>query len=389
MRSSAQKLPPGDPDAEFLRETQVPSYERGPHRIRAVDLFCGCGAMTLGLAEAGRRAGCGIDVRLAVDVDETSTKVFSAMFPHAQVQTVLVEFLFDGSFGAPLTAKESGVADAVGPVDFLVGGPPCQGHSDLNNHTRRDDVRNELYLLMARAAEVLLPQVVFIENVPAVLRDRRRAVAKAEQGLRALGYRVASSILDLASLGIPQRRRRHLMIAVEGGLPEPMEIIHSLKSRVTHRSVSWAIADLKGRGRGDPLHRASRISADNIARIDWLFDNCAHDLPDRQRPDCHRFREHTYKSVYGRLWWDRPAQTITTGFASMGQGRHVHPSLKRTLTPREAARLQFLPDFVPFEAVTSRSAWASMIGNAVPPKVTLEFGGLVLTYLRKRIDDGR
>jgi DNA (cytosine-5)-methyltransferase 1 len=85
--------------------------------------------------------------------------------------------------------------------------------------------------------------------------------------------------------------------------------------------------------------------------------------------------------MYGRLWWDEPAQTITTGFSSMGQGRYVHPRRKRTLTPREAARLQFFPDFFDFAVVPERSAWHHMIGNAVPPKLTIEFGRIVIPHL--------
>jgi DNA (cytosine-5)-methyltransferase 1 len=85
------------------------------------------------------------------------------------------------------------------------------------------------------------------------------------------------------------------------------------------------------------------------------------------------YGDHSYKSVYGRLPWDRPAQTITTGFGSMGQGRFVHPKRRRTLTPHEAARLQFIPDHFRLDEVESKTALAEMIGNAVPPKLTYVF----------------
>ena len=103
----------------------------------------------------------------------------------------------------------------------------------------------------------------------------------------------------------------------------------------------------------------------------WLFEHGEHNLPNPERPTCHR-TEHSYRSMYGRLWWDEPAQTITSGFGSMGQGRYVHPLRQRTLTPHEAARLQFLPDFMAFDLVkTTRSALATMIGNAAPPMLTI------------------
>ncbi len=105
-------------------------------------------------------------------------------------------------------------------------------------------------------------------------------------------------------------------------------------------------------------------------RIRFLFRHGRYDLPNHQRPPCHRGNNHTYKSVYGRLHWGKPAQTITSGFTCMGQGRFVHPSAKRTLTPHEAARLQFIPDFFSLGDHVGIAALAEMIGNAVPPKLT-------------------
>ncbi len=95
-----------------------------------------------------------------------------------------------------------------------------------------------------------------------------------------------------------------------------------------------------------------------------------HDLPDRLHPACHRLKEHSYHSVYGRLFWDKPAQTITSGFGCMGQGRYVHPKEPRTITPHEAARLQFIPDFFQFGSDVPRTVLAEMIANAVPLKLT-------------------
>src|SRR5204862_6860500 len=101
--------------------------------------------------------------------------------------------------------------------------------------------------------------------------------------------------------------------------------------------------------------------AANVARIDY-------DLPDAQRPDCHRLKEHAYKAVYGRMRWDQPAPTITRGFGSSGQGRFVHPIRRGTLTPHEAARVQFFPDFFEFGDL-GRRALQELIGNAVPSKL--------------------
>src|SRR5690606_5320498 len=90
---------------------------------------------------------------------------------------------------------------------------------------------------------------------------------------------------------------------------------------------------------------ASTTKKINKKRIDYLFENNLWDLPDSQRPDCHKEKSHSYKSCYGRLRWDKPAQTLTSGFGSMGQGRYVHPLQRRVITPHEAARIQGFPDF--------------------------------------------
>ena len=372
-----------DSDLQFLRRKRRPAYEASRRAIRVVDLFCGCGGLTLGLAEAARRAGRGVDIRLAIDADGAAASVFRHNFPEARVECAPIQSLFDGKVGSPRTNREETLRRRVGPVDILVGGPPCQGHSGLNNYTRRLDRRNRLYAFMARAAQVLGPKVVLIENVPAVMNDHGRVVGRTERALVAAGYRVHSRLLSLPTLGVPQRRRRHILIATRAELPSPVDVFSGLEARTppSHRSVGWAIGDLPNLVNGDALHYPSRVSSENRRRITWLFEHGAHDLPNRLRPVCHRNESHTYKSMYGRLRWDEPAQTITTGFSSMGQGRYVHPRRRRTLTPREAARLQFFPDFFDFSVVPERSDWNQMIGNAVPPKLTMEFGRLVIPHL--------
>jgi DNA (cytosine-5)-methyltransferase 1 len=111
------------------------------------------------------------------------------------------------------------------------------------------------------------------------------------------------------------------------------------------------------------------LSAENRSRVDYLFDNELHDLPNAERPDCHKDGT-TYSSSYGRMHWELPAPTITGGFLSPGRGRFVHPKLRRVLTPREAARVQGFPDWFDFivdeSRPPSRSQLARWIGNAVP-----------------------
>ena len=334
-----------------------------------MDLFAGCGGLTLGAAEAAFRLGLGIELRLALDSDQVAATVYRTNFPEARVVCGRVEDLFDGSLGAPLTRGEVAVKRDVGKVDLLLGGPPCQGYSDLNNHTRRADPRNMLYAKMARAAQVLEPTLVLIENVPGVRHGSERVVDVAIAALQAWGYKVAQAVVDASRMGVPQRRRRHLVLASRSALVDVHALLEQAGERCWRhpvRSVRWAIGDLVPVSGDGAFDSPSTPSPENAKRIAWLFEHDEYDLPNPLRPRCHQF-EHTYRSMYGRLRWDEPAQTITTGFGSMGQGRYVHPSEPRTLTPHEAARLQTLPDFLDFSAVKQRTQLARLIGNAVPP----------------------
>src|SRR5207249_2953065 len=116
----------------FLRSRR-PAYEAMRPAVRVVDLFCGCGGLSLGVAEAARRLGLGIEIPLAIDIDEDAVAVYRANFAEADVRAQSLEESIDGENGSALTSRERRLARAVGPVDVLVGGPPCQGHSDLNN----------------------------------------------------------------------------------------------------------------------------------------------------------------------------------------------------------------------------------------------------------------
>jgi DNA (cytosine-5)-methyltransferase 1 len=373
-------------DAAFLRGSR-PAYEALRPAVRLVDLFAGCGGLTLGLAEAARRCGLGIEVRLAIDADPHAVTVYGNNFPHANIRQGLVEELLDGALGAALTLTERKLRQEVQEVDVLVGGPPCQGHSDLNNHTRRADPRNGLYTRMARATEVLRPSVVFIENVPTVLHDVERVLYVTKDALEKSGYAVADKVVDLATLGAPQRRRRHVILALRGRRSNAQVVLDGLEVRCPQhpeRTVRWAIADLLTE-KSDALFKTASVpTTKNARRIRYLFDENEYDLPNNRRPVCHR-SDHSYRSMYGRLKWTEPAQTVTTGFGSMGQGRYVHPSRRRTITPHEAARLQMLPDFMDFTTVKTRVSLARLIGNAVPPALGIAIGEKVLPTVARNL----
>lgn len=362
-------------DSAFLRNAERPAYEKVGRPVRVVDLFCGGGGFSLGVAEAAHRGSRGVAIALAVEIDEAAADVYALNFPEANLLRQDISKLFDGEVGAPLTKAERSLAENVGYVDVLVAGPPCQGHSDLNNHSRRRDPRNALYLSAVRAVEVLQPSYVLIENVPAAQHDKGKVVTVALSALQAAGYAAADSVLDFVKFGVPQRRRRHILLAARNHDVDPLRILGAeppRNKREVH-TVRWAIGDLLDVTAETGPDSPSRPSPVNLERMRWLHAAPGRtDLPNSMRPRCHRDKKHSYMSMYGRLSWDEPAQTITSGFGSMGQGRFVHPALPRTITPHEAARLQTLPDFFNLDVTKKRGVWAMVIGNAVPPLLVVQ-----------------
>ena len=132
------------------------------------------------------------------------------------------------------------------------------------------------------------------------------------------------------------------------------------------------------------FYTPSIMNKENKKRVDYLFDKGLYNLPNEHRPDCHKNKKHSYVSMYGRLNWEEPAQTITGGFGSMGQGRFIHPLRKRVITPHEAARIQGFSDDFRFTSEKRRTNLHQMIGNAVPPPIAMNLCSILLdTYKGK------
>jgi DNA (cytosine-5)-methyltransferase 1 len=352
-----------DVDLGFLRRKRAARMAaRSTVSMGIIDLFAGIGGMSVGAIEGAHRMGREAHVQLAVDCWAPALKVLRKSLRLDESVTAELDLAnILGGIAATVRESEQPLVDGGAGASILLAGPPCQGHSALNNHTRHD-----LYLAVGRVARLLHPAAIVIENVRGVGRDKRRAAERCAAALAEQGYSVVTRRLELDGLGAPQRRIRHVLVATREG-----SFDFDLLRTASRRTVEWAISDLLSIDDSEAMFDTPSVpSEDNESRIDWLFDHNAHDLPNHLRPVCHH-NNHSYRSMYGRLRWDEPAQTITSGFGSMGQGRFVHPLVRRTLTPHEAARLQFLPDFMDFTSVTRRSDLATMIGNAAPPILTI------------------
>jgi len=354
-------------DLAWLREADRPDYSGGRGKsIRIADLFSGCGGMSLGVLEAARAIGRRAEIAFAADLYTEAIEVFKENLRPREVESGPIESVLNGAFGDDATDEEAVLKERVGRVDVLLGGPPCQGHSNLNNHTRREDPKNELYQRMARFTELFEPDHVIIENVHGVKHDKGGVFERTRRQLVELGYSTEHGVVYGERLGVAQARHRVFLVASR---TRSVDLAAWLAAhRINERPFDWACRDLWLSARNGPMSETSTPQPLTADRIDYLFDEEKWILPDDQRPDCHRFKPHSYKSVYGRIRGDQPAPTITTGFTVMGQGRFVHPYERRTLNPLEGARLQFFPDWFDFGERT-RKSYLKLIGNAVPPKM--------------------
>jgi len=355
--------------------------------IRVVDLFAGAGGLMVGLsqllAEAGRQPLC----ELAVDIDSDALAVHGRNHRTrrsvAESVTSLVDYRILGlgdaaEFVYPPALLDESVASASAGVDLVVAGPPCQGHSNLNNRSRRSDRRNLLYLAVPAFAAACEARAVLIENVPSVVHDDAGVVPTACALLRSCGYAVTEGVLAADAMGWPQSRRRHFLVACRQDScaesePIPLTTVEDALAAERARPVMWAIGGGQRLSRAPAMHAVPEYTAVTRERIDWLFDNDAHDLSLAERPECHQDGT-SYGSVYGRMHAEAPAPTITTGFMTPGRGRFVHPTERRTLTPAEAARLQGFPDDYLFWPAPDRPATRAQLEKWIGDSVAAPLG---------------
>lgn len=325
---------------------------RSDGKPTAIDLFCGCGGLTVGLKKAGFR------VLAAVDIDPFSVKTFKANHRDIVVWESDIR-----------TLEPTALLDILGlnqgDLALLAGCPPCQSFSTLrtrNGAVRVDDPRNDLLLEFQRFVEILRPRAVMLENVPGLAADKRfHSFCKK---LKKLGYLGDYCVLNAAEYGVPQRRRRLIYLAGYG-----IAIPFAVPTRKP-MTVKDAIGGLPKAGvSGDPVHdmpeqRTQKVM-DIIRRIPKNGGSRTA-LPVELQLNCHK-RCDGFKDIYGRMAWNDVAPTITSGCYNPSKGRFLHPEEDRAITMREAALLQGFPRRYKFPTTDNKSAVALMIGNALPP----------------------
>ncbi len=325
-------------------------------RIACVDLFCGAGGLTHGFILEGLPVVAGIDLDPACrfPYEENNDKAKFVERDISQVTTHELKELF---------------GDAERTI--LAGCAPCQPFSSYAQRYELDGKDGKWGLLyqFARLAKGAQPDVITMENVPTVA--KHEVFHDFVDTLKRLGYKVWFDVVDSSRYGVPQMRRRMVLLASKHDAIELVAPTHQKP-----RTVRQAIGHLRPLAAGesaprDKLHVSSTLSDKNLKRIkasrpggtwrDWPQDLIA---------DCHRVESgRTYPGVYGRMEWDSPAPTMTTQCYGFGNGRFGHPEQHRAISLREAAILQSFPRgyaFIPKNGDVNFTALGRLIGNAVP-----------------------
>ena len=334
--------------------------------LTAIDIFAGAGGLTVGLKRAGFR------VVAAVEAEPHSFATYKANHPEVKC---LKQDIATVS-GAAL--QEIAETDR---IDLLAGCPPCQGFTSLTaKYKDRKDPRDTLVLEMARLTEAIRPRAIMMENVPGLAQKGGSLYGRLRSRLQSLDYRLTEGILQVADYGVPQFRRRLVLLGGRGFEIALPDATHSgaptgdlAPWRTVHDTIKYmpepiTLAEAKARGpveRSD-WHVVRDLSRKNIERIKAakVGETWTH-IPEHLRPNCHRDGYIGFTNVYGRMEWDRPSPTITGGCTTFSKGRFGHPKADRTISVREAALLQTFPlDYRLDTPYMDRVC--NMIGNALP-----------------------
>ena len=290
------------------------SDTRHNRKLTAIDLFSGCGGLTQGLKNAG------FSVLAAVDLEPTAVETYKMNHPDVRVWDRDIRML-----RAPEVMRELGLKK--GDLDLLAGCPPCQGFSSMRTHNGKmniEDDRNDLIFEFLRLVKKLRPKTVMMENVPGLLTDSR--MQKFKEKLERMGYEFGDSpkVLNVAEYGVPQRRRRMILMASRHG------VIPFAPKAATLRTVREAISKLKPQGKsGDELHDLPEHRSDFALRRISLIPKdggSRMSLPLEYQLECHKRYPQGFKDVYGRMKWDDVSPTITGGCTNPSKGRFLHPT---------------------------------------------------------------
>jgi DNA (cytosine-5)-methyltransferase 1 len=330
-----------------------------PNKPTAIELFAGAGGLSLGFEQAGFK------ILAATDIEPYSQKTFALNFPK-------VPFLL----GDIRSLQSTELLSAAGATpDLLIGGPPCQGFSTLGAKISADP-RNRLVDEFARLARDLQPKIVVIENVRTVTTMYNGSYSDhIKRSFAEAGYPLTLMVLDAADYGAPQHRKRAFFIGAKDGRRFSTPKLTHGEGLLPYETVGAAISDLADAGPEIPNHIALNHSEVVVRRYKLIPEGGRLPPPKDLPPD---IRRSNFGNTYKRLHRERPSLTMVPG----NNAFPIHPWLHRSLTPREAARIQTFPDRFVFPGERRRQC--ILVGNAVPPQLAQVVARVVRAELSRK-----
>ncbi len=335
-----------------------------------IDLFAGAGGLSIGLEQAGFK------LIAATDWDHWSCETLRANHKDIAVHEGDITEINLTEFAEKIGEDE---------VDLIAGGPPCQGFSQLGKRLK-DDPRNQLWREYMRFVAFFKPKMFLMENVPQLLTSEEFISIKRIAA--DLGYEVKDAVLPAVNYGVPQKRKRAIIIGSRIGTPKHPNPTHVAPNQYNlfnadltpWKTVRDAIGDLPLKPNGKNWHIGRNPTPTSLKRYKTIPPGGNRfNLPKELTPECWIRKTTGSTDVFGRLEWDKPSLTIRTEFFKPEKGRYLHPKAHRPITIREAARLQTFPDDYVF--IGSNVQVAKQIGNAVPCRLGFSIGKELLQLL--------
>lgn len=357
--------------ADYTRPAAYTKKLPDPKQVYVIDFFSGCGGMSYGFANT-RQSHTAYKVLAGIDINLEALKTYERNIPGAKAVHADIYKIGDD----PNKLREL-VPDfdpeKCRPLVFI-GCAPCQGFSAHRKKDERDDPRNSLMVAFAKICAEFKPDVIVMENVPEILDGRySEYFHSAADILTESGFNLTKGVLDLSLYGVPQRRRRAIVL---GSLHDKICLPEPVFSRETAPTVRHAIGHLRPIDAGasdphDPFHRSPKHTPRILERIRKTPPDGGdrRSLALEEQLECHANVDGGatpgFTDVYGRLRWDTPSVTITAKSSTPSCGRFLHPEQHRNISVREAAILQGFPQTYIFEGPFINQY--RQIGEAVPP----------------------
>ncbi|MDG1153413.1 MAG: DNA cytosine methyltransferase [Alphaproteobacteria bacterium] len=343
--------------------------------FKILDLFCGCGGMSYGFESVKQ-----FETKIGVDFNTDALKTFATNFPDSY--TIEADVKNKKQFNSIIElAKEN-------KINMIIGGPPCQGFSLKGKKRGLEDERNYLFMEYFNFVEKISPEIFVIENVKELLTSSDGFfISQIERKCKKLGYNIQYDVFNAVDFGVPQNRYRAIIIVTKKKIDKISP--NKIKEIKTVKDAIYDLAFLKsgeGEFKQDYKKETSSKYQEQLKDSEYLYNHIATNhsnvaleklsmIPPEKGKEFLPIEMHgkqKFSTTWGRLEWDKPSPTIDTRFDTPSNGKNSHPFLNRSITMREAARIQSFNDSFIFYG--KKTEICKQIGNAVPPLLSKAIG---------------